>query len=173
MKHNLNMRGNCLRSTISVNNAAETDEHRLDCAGWGTRRCSSLPLAAAGPPDPVLEWNAIMSDAVMAGGTNPLVTTRVVALVSASVFDAVNGIKPRYESLHVQPNAPGYASPRAAAIQAAYAMLIKLYPAQVGSLTTKRDSSIASDQFGKKSEIDPSRDNLGTSRRRQHLGMAA
>jgi len=102
-----------------------------------------VPVAAAGPPDPVLEWNAIMNDTVIAGGTNPLVTSRVVALVSASVFDAVNGIKPRYESLHVPPKAPRYASQRAAAIQAAYAMLIKLYPTQIGSLTPKRDASIA------------------------------
>ena len=102
-----------------------------------------VQVAAAAPPDPVLEWDAIMNDTVIAGGTNPLVTSRVVALVSASVFDAVNGIKPRYESLHVQPKAPGYASQRAAAIQAAYAMLIKLYPTQMASLTTKRDASIA------------------------------
>jgi len=142
MKHNLNMRGNCLRSTISVNNAQKRMSIALIVLVGVLYVAHPVPLAAAGPPDSVLEWNAIMSDAVMAGGTNPLVTTRVVALVSASVFDAVNGIKPRYESLHVQPNAPGYASQRAAAIQAAYAMLIKLYPAQVGSLTTKRDSSI-------------------------------
>jgi len=102
-----------------------------------------LPVAAATPSDPVLEWNAIMNDTVIAGGTSPLVTSRVVALVSASVFDAVNGIKPRYQPLHVRPAAPRHASQRAAAIQAAYAMLSRLYPAQIGSLTTQRDSSIA------------------------------
>ena len=47
------------------------------------------PIAAT-PPDQVLEWIAIMNDTVIAGKTNPLVTSRVVALVSASVFDAVN-----------------------------------------------------------------------------------
>jgi len=87
------------------------------------------PLStAATVPDPVLEWDAIMNDTVLAGGTNPLVTTRVVALVSASVFDAVNGIWPRYTPLHVSPAAPRNASQRAAAVQAAYAMLIRLYP---------------------------------------------
>jgi len=100
-------------------------------------------LAAATVPDPVLEWDAIMNDTVLAGGTNPLVTTRVVALVSASVFDAVNGIRPRYAPLHVSPAAPGNASQRAAAVQAAYAMLIRIYPSQLATLTTRRDASIA------------------------------
>ena len=98
---------------------------------------------AAAVPDPVLEWNAIMNSTVIAGGTNPLVTTRVVALVSASVFDAVNGIEPRYQPLHVKPNAPHHVSQRAAAIQAAYAMLVKIYPAQSGTLGAKRDASLA------------------------------
>jgi len=101
-----------------------------------------VPVAAA-TPDQVLEWNAIMNDTVIAGGTSPLATTRVVALVSASVFDAVNGIKPRYKPLHVRPHGARHASQRAAAIQAAYAMLINLYPLQMGSLTTLRDASIA------------------------------
>jgi hypothetical protein len=101
-----------------------------------------VPLTAA-TGDQVLEWNAIMNDTVIAGGTSPLATTRVVALVSASVFDAVNGVNPRFKPLHVKPNAPGYASRRAAAIQAAYAILIKLYASQGDSLTAKRDASIA------------------------------
>lgn len=104
----------------------------------------ALPLsaAAAAQPDPVLAWNAIMNDTVLAGGTNPLVTTRVVALVSASVFDAVNGVRPRYQPLHVLPAAPRNASQRAAAIQAAYAMLLHIYPLQSSSLTAQRDASI-------------------------------
>ncbi|MBZ5655443.1 MAG: vanadium-dependent haloperoxidase [Acidobacteriia bacterium] len=102
-----------------------------------------LSAAAATPGDPVLEWNAIMNDTVLAGGTSPVASSRVVAMVSASVFDAVNGIKPRYKPLHVKPGAPGYASQRAAAIQAACAMLVKAYPAQIASLTPKRDASIA------------------------------
>jgi hypothetical protein len=93
--------------------------------------------------DQVLEWNAIMNDTVIAGATSPLATTRVVALVSGSVFDAVNGVNPRYRYLFVKPHAPWNASPRAAAIQSAYAMLMKLYSTQGDSLTAKRDASIA------------------------------
>ena len=104
------------------------------------------PVVAA-TPDPVLEWIGVMNDAVIAGGSSPLVSTRVVALVSASVFDAVNGIEPRYQPLHVKPEAPHHASQRAAAIQAAYAILLHLYstpaPGQSAALTARRDASIA------------------------------
>ena len=104
---------------------------------------ASPPPLAAAIPDPVLEWDAIMNDSVLTAGSSPWVTARAVAMVSGSVFDAVNGVNPRYKPLHVKPNAPGYASRRAAAIQASYAMLIKLYPSQADTLTPKRDASIA------------------------------
>lgn len=97
------------------------------------------PVAASSVPDPVLQWIGIMNNSVIAGGTNPLVSTRVTALVGASMFDAVNGIHPVYRSLYVRPNAPGYASQRAAAVQAAYVILSSVYPAQedlLGSLET-------------------------------------
>ena len=64
--------------------------------------------------DQVLDWISVMNDTVVAGGTPPLVTGRVVAMVSSSVFDAVNGIQPRYQWLLVEPNAPKPASRRAA-----------------------------------------------------------
>src|ERR1700692_1563395 len=98
-------------------------------------------LAAA--PDPVLQWIAIMNTTVLAGGSSPLVSSRNAALVSASVFDAVNGIDPRFQPLHVKPNAPHHASQSAAAIQAAYVILTDLYPLPSASLTAQRDASIA------------------------------
>jgi hypothetical protein len=101
-----------------------------------------LPVSAASP-DPVLEWIGVMNTAVLAAGTAPNVTSRVVALVSASVFDAVNGIEPCFRPLQVRPNAPHHASQRAAAIQAAYAILLNLYPAQSGMLATQRNASLA------------------------------
>jgi hypothetical protein len=86
-----------------------------------------LPVSAAAP-DPVLEWMKITNDTILSAGTSPLFAGRQVALVSSSVFDAVNGIDRRYQPIHVRANAPRHASKRAAAIQAAYAILIKLYP---------------------------------------------
>jgi hypothetical protein len=102
----------------------------------------ALPRVAAGQ-DPVLEWNTHLNTAVLAGGTGPLPATRVTALVQAAVFDAVNGIARRYPSIHVARNGHGGASQEAAAIQAAYAMLVRIYPMQAGTLLTKRNASLA------------------------------
>src|SRR6266403_1594390 len=104
----------------------------------------SPPQVSAATSDPVLEWIGVMNTTVLTAGTAPNVTGRVVALVSASVFDAVNGIEPRFRPLHVRPDAPHNASQRAAAIQAAYASLMNLYGTQQGAiLTSQHDASLA------------------------------
>jgi hypothetical protein len=110
-----------------------------------------VPVSAA-TPDPVLEWIDVMNAAVLTAGTAPNVTSRVVALVSASVFDAVNGIEPRFRPLLVRPDAPHHASQRAAAIQAAYAILLNLYPTQSGKLTTRRNASLTALALTEKAE---------------------
>jgi hypothetical protein len=105
---------------------------------------SPLRVSAA-TPDPVLEWIGVMNNTVLAAGTAPNVTGRVVALFSASTFDAVNGIDPCFPPLYVRPAAPHNASQRAAAIQAAYVILMRLYGAQQGgTLTSQHDASLAS-----------------------------
>jgi len=91
----------------------------------------------------VADWNQILFEAALAGGTNPLVITRVSATVQASVFDAVNGIARRYSPIHVAPAAPKGASRRAAAVQAAYATLSFFYPEQQAMLDEKRSASLA------------------------------
>ena len=118
-----------------------------------------VALLAAGPArvyatmsDPVLEWIDVMNTTVLSAGTAPNVTSRVVALVSASVFDAVNGLEPRFRPLQVRPDAPHNASQGAAAIQAAYVILLKLYPAQSGTLATRRTASLATLALTEKAE---------------------
>jgi hypothetical protein len=112
---------------------------------------SPLVMSAA-TPDPVLQWIDVMNTTVLAGGTAPNVTSRIVALVSASVFDAVNGIEPRFRPLRVRPDAPHHASQSAAAIQAAYAILLNLYPAQSGTLAARRTASLAALALTEKGE---------------------
>jgi hypothetical protein len=115
----------------------------------------AVPAVATPPPDPVLEWIGIMNDTVISGNTNPLGTSRVVALVSGSVYDAVNGIGPDHQPLFVNPNAPHPASQRAAAIQAAFAILLHLYPAQATNLANHRTASLnALAQYEKPTAID-------------------
>ena len=95
--------------------------------------------------DPVVEWHQIFNAATLATvpAPNSLTTSRSAALVSVSVFDAINGVDRWYAPYLVTRRAPARASANAAAIQAAYAILLKLYPAQATTLTERRNASIA------------------------------
>src|SRR5882762_6072962 len=87
-------------------------------------------VASTARADDITDWNQHMLRATTIAGTSPLVTTRVAAIVQASVFDAVNGIDRKYAAVHVAPGAPAGASRRAAAVQAAYTAVVALFPAQ-------------------------------------------
>jgi hypothetical protein len=99
--------------------------------------------------DEVTQWNQHMLDALITGNVGGVVATRHAAIVQSAVYDAVNGIERRYTHIHVAPAAPPGASVRAAAIQAAYETLAKLFPAQKSDLDAKLAASlgaIASDE---------------------------
>jgi hypothetical protein len=116
-----------------------------------------LPFAAAAlivltgatvlAADEITDWNHIMLEATLVAtptvpATPAPVTTRSTAIVQAAVFDAVNGIDRRYEPIFVRQAAPRKASKRAAAVQAAYAILVRLYPSQSDSLDEARSASL-------------------------------
>lgn len=106
---------------------------------------STYRMTPANDGDPVVEWNRILNDTVLNTVPAPssLVTSRSAALVAAAVFDAVNGVDRRYAPIHVTARAPSHVSGKAAAIQAAYAILIRLYPSQAAFLAMRRDTSMA------------------------------
>ena len=94
--------------------------------------------------DEVTDWNRIMLNTLV---TPPAVAAplapRPAAIVAAAVFDAVNGIERRYTPIHVPPAAPAGASQRAAAVQAAYASLVRLFPAQASTFDAERTVSLS------------------------------
>ena len=95
--------------------------------------------------DEVSDWNQNLFEAARLNvpPSSPLVATRNAAMVQAAVFDAINGIERRFTPVHVAPAAERGASRRAAAVQAAYAILVRLYPSQSADLLAKRDASLA------------------------------
>jgi hypothetical protein len=96
-----------------------------------------------GRADEVADWNHIMLKATLTPPATPApFSTRSTAIVQAAVFDAVNGIRRRYTPIHVWRPGPRNASERAAAVQAAFAILIRLYPAQSDSLDQQRSASL-------------------------------
>src|SRR5437868_1423653 len=117
--------------------------------------CISI-LAAIGAGlalgDEATDWNRIMLDALTGPpAVSPPLAARPAAIVAASVFDAVNGIERRYTPIHVPPAAAPGASQRAAAVQAAYASLVRLFPALTGTFDAERVlslSAIASGEIG-------------------------
>jgi hypothetical protein len=93
--------------------------------------------------DVVTDWNQIMFQAALAAKTSPLDMSRNAAIVQGAVYDAVNGIERSYTPFHVKPAVSRRASPQAAAMQAAYASLVKLYPTQQSSFDAQRAASLA------------------------------
>ncbi len=96
-----------------------------------------------GLADEVTDWNHIALEATLTPPATPApISTRSTAIVQAAVFDAVNGIDPHYTPIFVQRTGPRHASKRAAAVQAAYAILIRLYPTQSDTLDQQRSASL-------------------------------
>src|SRR5437870_1149069 len=119
---------------------------RISCkAGIAGAALAILCLTAvrSAVADEVTDWNRTMLSAIRVAKTAPPITPRVMAIVQAAVFDAVNGIERRYTPYHVDFDAPRGASRRAAAIQAAYATLVKLFPSQRATFDTQRTASLA------------------------------
>jgi len=118
---------------------------RFFTRAWCPALVLALPLAVAGPAhaDEVTDWHEHMLVALAQGGGNSQIRSRNAAHVSAAVFDAVNGIERRYTPIRVAADAPRGASKRAAAVQAAYAILLSKFPAQANDLGAKRTASLA------------------------------
>jgi PAP2 superfamily len=91
--------------------------------------------------DEVTAWNETLFRSAVVAGSSALNMTRFAALVQAAVFDAVNGIERRYTPIHVDPAGPAGASSSAAAMQAAYSILSRLY-GQGGVFTPNQQATL-------------------------------
>ena len=101
---------------------------------------TAVPVAAS---DAVLEWNQIALAATITAGQGPVPQTRSMAIVQVSMHDAVNAITHQYETYLSHAAPPVGADPEAAAIGAAHAALIRLFPAQTMALNAARAASFA------------------------------
>ena len=102
---------------------------RSSCAALAVSAAIAADSAVA-RADVVLEWNIIALKTTAAAPFNPPLETRNLAIVHAAMFDAVNAITREFHPYAVNIQAPAWASPEAAAIAAAHATLLQLYPAQ-------------------------------------------
>ena len=97
---------------------------------------SSMAIA-----DPVLDWNAIMVTTV--GAQSPFAQARFAAITHLAVFEGANSITKEYEPYLGTITAPKGASPEAAAIAAAHAVLRQYFPDSAATLDAARDKSLA------------------------------
>jgi len=87
------------------------------------------PVAADEPADVVLLWNEAQLRAIRAERTPPPLAARNLAIVHASMFDAMNAVDGGHEPYRFAGRAAD-ASPEAAAAVAAHRALTDLYPRQ-------------------------------------------
>jgi hypothetical protein len=106
--------------------------------GIGIPLLASLPTAA--PGDVVTEWNAVMLTTTT--GQNPFSQARFAAITHAAIFEAVNAITGQYQPYLGTIQAPPGASPEAAAVAAAHAVLLHYFPTQETLLSVRRADSL-------------------------------
>ena len=104
---------------------------------------AGLGASPAAQADEVSDWNDHMLNAILTGKVGAAPASRLTAMVQSAVFDAVNGVYKQYTPLHVPAEAPPGASARAAAVQAAYGVLVKQFPPQQATLDSLRAASLA------------------------------
>jgi hypothetical protein len=83
--------------------------------------------------DVVTDWNNAALDAIRAERTAPPIASRSLAILHASIYDAVNGITRTHERYLVPSVGPENASRPAAASAAAHRTLVNLFPASASS----------------------------------------
>lgn len=101
---------------------------------------ASASLAAA---DAVTDWNQIALKATEAAGMGPPVQARVMGIVHASVYDAVNALDRRHASYAVSVTAGAGASIESAAAAAAHGALVRLFPLQQAFFDASLTASLA------------------------------
>ena len=92
---------------------------------------TALGAALTVQADVVTDWNNAALNAIRTDKTPPPKASRYLAILHASIYDAVNGISRTHEAYFVRSAVPASASKEGAASAAAHAVLISLYPAKV------------------------------------------
>jgi hypothetical protein len=93
--------------------------------------------------DVITDWNLITVNATKTGGLNTNLASRIDAIESIAVYDAVNSIRHFGDAYHYFAPPSGAASAEAAAAQAAHDVLVNYFPAQTAALDASLATSLA------------------------------
>ncbi len=89
---------------------------------WSARQCTRA--------DAVLDWDALMLDAIRQDTTAPTISTRNLAILHVAIYDAVNSILRTRQPYRFLLESPPDADPVAATIGAGHEIMKVLYPGQ-------------------------------------------
>jgi len=109
----------------------------------GVLTVSILFDSSAARADAVLDWNAIAVNTAVANKQNPFAQARNAAIVQLAVFEAVNSITHKYRPYLGTISAPEDASPDAAAIEAAFQVLLAYFPGSQAPLSAAYVNSMS------------------------------
>jgi hypothetical protein len=104
----------------------------------------SLVLCDSARADVVTDWNDIGSTVIANAGRGGAVGAIDLAYMHIAIYDAVNAIDRRYTVFAVSPsNVPPGSSEEAATVEAAYRVLVNLFPTQSTFLNAQYAASLA------------------------------
>lgn len=100
--------------------------------------------------NPVVEWHALMLDAIRTDTSNPPLASRHLAMLSTALFDCVNAVAPTHQSYLPSPEVPPGASAEAAVVAAGREMMRTLHPGFQGRIEAlaNRQRSVLGDAPG-------------------------
>src|SRR6266540_5035977 len=104
------------------------DARTITALGVSTLAAVSLTVAPARADSDVFHWNETAFAVTAAGGQNPIVISRSVAMTQLAVHDALNAIDRRYEPYLSEGPAHPAAAPAAAIAAAAHDVLVGVLP---------------------------------------------
>lgn len=90
--------------------------------------CAALSVGSLAKSDIITDWNTAALQAIRADNTPPPKASRALAILHASIYDAVNGIVRVHKPYFVEEKGPLTASQEAAASAAAFKVLVSLFP---------------------------------------------
>lgn len=91
----------------------------------------------------VLDWNALMLDAIRQSNSGPTLGSRNLAMFHAAIYDAVNSIARTHQPYRFLGEAPPGASEQVAAVAASYRVMVSLYPSMKSRADALYQSQIA------------------------------
>jgi len=95
---------------------------------WLALELALMPLSTQVRADPILDWTDPTLDCIRADNSAPTLGTRNLAILHTDMYDAVNSITRTHQPYLFQLDAPAGTSIEAAAVGAAYEVMLALYP---------------------------------------------